>query len=86
MPPHPSVCPRCSSEFRCAVDSGACWCAEVSVDDTTRAAFARYYDGCLCRDCLESLEAGRPEIPSVRAFLASQLRRKSRLRRRDPLA
>ena len=77
----PSVCPRCSSEFRCGIDTGACWCAEVNVNDVTRAAFAQYYEGCLCRECLESLEAGRPEIPSVRGFLTSQLRRKGWLRR-----
>ena len=75
------VCPRCSSEFRCGIDTGACWCAEAKVNDATRAAFAQYYEGCLCRDCLESLVSGRPEIPSVRAFLAAQLKRRGWLRR-----
>ncbi|HWI08883.1 MAG TPA: cysteine-rich CWC family protein [Solirubrobacteraceae bacterium] len=77
----PSVCPRCSTPFGCGIDTDACWCADVTVREATRAAFAQYYEGCLCRDCLESLEAGRPAIPSVRAFLASQLRRKNWLRR-----
>lgn len=76
----PSVCPRCSTTFVCGVDTGACWCAGVGVDETTRAALAQYYDGCLCRDCLQSLEDGRPQVPTVRAFLTSQLKRKSRRR------
>ncbi len=42
----------------------------------TRAAFAEYYEGCLCRECLTALEKDRPAVPSVRQFLASQLKRK----------
>lgn len=78
MSPTPSVCPRCSQPFECGIDTGACWCAEVSLSPATRAAFAQYYDGCLCRACLLALEEGRPAVPSVREFLASQLRRKHR--------
>jgi hypothetical protein len=74
----PTVCPRCSNEFGCGIASGACWCADVSLSDTTRTAFAQYYEGCLCSDCLTALEAGRPEVPTVRTFLASQLKRKRR--------
>jgi hypothetical protein len=73
-----TVCPRCSNAFECGIDSGACWCADVSLNDTTRAAFAQYYDGCLCPDCLRSLEEDRPHAPTVRAFLASQLKHKRR--------
>ncbi len=72
----PSVCPRCSSEFDCGIDTGACWCAELDVHPTSRASLAQFYDGCLCRACLESIEADRPQPPTVRAFLASQLRRR----------
>jgi hypothetical protein len=78
MPSRPSTCPRCSAAFECGIDTGACWCAEVTVSASTRAAFAQYYAGCLCRQCLESLEAARPQTPTVRAFLASQLKRKSK--------
>ena len=74
----PAVCPRCSTPFGCGVDEGVCWCAGVSVDEATRAAFAQYYEGCLCPGCLESLEAQRPAPPSLRAFLTSQLRLKRR--------
>lgn len=76
----PSACPRCSTPFECGIETGACWCATVTVNATRRAAFAEFYDGCLCRECLESLEAERPATPTVRAFLASQLRRKRRVR------
>jgi hypothetical protein len=76
----PSVCPRCSREVHCGIDTGACWCADVTANDSTRAAMAQYYDGCLCRDCLQSMENARPQVPSVRAFLASQLKRRRQIR------
>ena len=81
MAPVPASCPRCSREFVCGVDTLRCWCASVQINDATRAAFAQYYEGCLCRECLESLEAHRPQPPTVRAFLASQLRLKRERRR-----
>jgi Cysteine-rich CWC len=73
-----SACPRCAREFDCGIDSGACWCADVTTNATTRAALAEYYDGCLCRDCLQSMEDDRPEVPSVLAFLRSQLKGRRR--------
>ncbi len=78
--PAPVLCPRCSAPFECGIDTGACWCREVSLNDTTRAAFAQYFDGCLCRACLTAME-DHPPAPSVRAFLTAQLRRKRPLRR-----
>ena len=77
--PSPVVCPRCSAPFECGVDTKRCWCRDVALSDATRAAFAEYYEGCLCRDCLTELEKDRPHAPSVRQFLAAQLRRKTRL-------
>jgi hypothetical protein len=74
--PAPVVCPRCTAPFECGVDTKSCWCRDVVVSDTTRAAFAQYYEGCLCSDCLTALEKHRPEAPSVLTFLKSQLRRK----------
>ena len=47
-------------------------------NDSTRAALAEYYNGCLCRECLRrsrTTAAG----PDVRAFLASQLKRKRQI-------
>lgn len=72
----PVVCPRCSTPFECGVDTGGCWCRDIALSDATRAAFAQYYEGCLCRECLAELDKNRPTPPSVRAFLAAQLRRK----------
>jgi hypothetical protein len=71
----PAICPRCSTPFECGVQTGACWCKEIELNDATRQAFAQYYDGCLCPACLKTLDEGRPPVPSVRAFLASQLKR-----------
>ena len=71
------VCQRCTRPFECGIDTGNCWCREVTLDDTSRAAFAEFYDGCLCRDCLTAME-DRPAAPSVREFLTAQLKRKRR--------
>jgi hypothetical protein len=72
----PAVCPRCSTPFQCGVQTGACWCKDVSLSAATREAFAQYYDGCLCPDCLKTLDEARPPVPSVRSFLAAQLKRR----------
>ena len=63
----PAVCPRCSTPFECGVQTGACWCKDVELSDATRAAFAQYYDGCLCPECLKTLDkaAARPERAPV---------------------
>jgi hypothetical protein len=74
--PVPVICPRCETPFHCEIDTGNCWCREVSLHDATRAAFAEFFDGCLCRDCLTSLEKDRPTPPTVRAFLTAQLKRR----------
>lgn len=72
----PTTCPRCSKPFGCGVDTGACWCADVDVKPAVRTALSQYYEGCLCQECLESIEADRPEAPTVWSFLKSQLKRK----------
>ena len=71
--PTPVVCPRCSKPFDCGIDTGNCWCREVSLDDTARASFAEFYDGCLCRDCLTAMQ-DRPAAPSVREFLTARVK------------
>jgi hypothetical protein len=76
MPTTQTTCPRCSKAFDCGIDTGACWCADVDVQPSVRTALSQYYDGCLCRECLEAIEADRPEAPSVWSFLKSQLKRK----------
>ena len=79
----PVVCPRCSDVFECGVGAGSCWCADIGVNDVTRTSLAQFYDGCLCAACLRSLEDGRPQVPTVRAFLAGQLKLKRGRRRRS---
>lgn len=76
-PDETSLCPRCESTFACGVRSGGCWCAGVTLDDAVRADLVRFYEGCLCPDCLAFIAEVKPPRPSVREFLASQLRRKA---------
>jgi hypothetical protein len=76
-PNETSLCPRCESAFECGALSGGCWCAESSLDDAVRADLATFYEGCLCPECLKTIADNKPQRPSVRAFLASQLRRKA---------
>jgi hypothetical protein len=76
-PDQTSLCPRCESTFDCGVLSGSCWCAKVALDDAVRADLVRFYEGCLCSDCLKLIAEVKPPRPSVRSFLASQLRRKT---------
>lgn len=76
-PDQTSLCPRCESTFACGVRSGGCWCAGVTLDDAVRADLVQFYKGCLCPDCLALIAEVKPPRPSVRAFLASQLRRKT---------
>jgi hypothetical protein len=72
------VCPRCSKPFECGIATGSCWCADIETAPSVRAALAEYYDGCLCSECLQSIEAERPAVPSVWQFLRGQLKRKRR--------
>jgi hypothetical protein len=80
-PPEPAptgdtvLCPRCSVGFQCGVQTGGCWCAGVMVDDRVRGDMARFYDGCLCPECLRAIEDARPPTPNVWAFLRKNLRR-----------
>jgi hypothetical protein len=76
-PGQTSLCPRCETTFECGARSGNCWCAEVTLDDAVRADLVRFYEGCLCPACLKFIADVKPPRPSVRAFLASQLRRKA---------
>jgi hypothetical protein len=55
-PPQTARCPRCDAAFGCGVDTGACWCAGVTLSGERRARLAAGYDGCLCPACLRELE------------------------------
>jgi hypothetical protein len=69
------LCPRCSAPFECGAKAGGCWCTGVVLDDQIRADLATFYKGCLCRECLETIEGGRPPRPSVWVFLKKNLKR-----------
>ena len=45
------------------------------LDDRVRGDMARFYDGCLCPECLRAIEDARPPTPSVWEFLRKNLRR-----------
>lgn len=51
-----SRCPRCEAVFTCAVATGACWCAQVTLTAQRREDLAERYEGCLCRACLRDVE------------------------------
>jgi hypothetical protein len=50
------TCPRCGKEFEC-VHSIDCWCVKVKLTDTTKAYLKANYSDCLCKECLEKLNA-----------------------------
>jgi hypothetical protein len=80
-PPEPAapsdmlLCPRCSSAFDCGRHTGGCWCADVMLDDQIRGDIALFYQGCLCPECLRTLEKARPPKPNVWEFLRTNRKR-----------
>lgn len=50
------TCPRCGKTFEC-VHSIDCWCVKVQLTDATKAYLKEHYTDCLCKDCLEKLNA-----------------------------
>ena len=50
------TCPRCGKTFEC-VHSIDCWCVKVQLKDTTKAYLKANYSDCLCKECLEKLNA-----------------------------
>ncbi len=50
------ICPHCGKTFEC-VHSIDCWCVKVQLTDTTKAYLKEHYNDCLCKDCLEKLNA-----------------------------
>ena len=50
-------CPRCGGSFHCGRQDARCDCAQVHLDDATRAALQRQFEGCLCVACLRAMQA-----------------------------
>ena len=70
------LCPRCESGFECGMATGDCWCAGVMLDDQIRGDIARFYNGCLCPECLDVIEGARPATQNVWEFLRKNLKRR----------
>ena len=51
------VCESCGEEFKCGAGLSGCWCAEVRLDEATRAELRARFRRCLCRACLETYAA-----------------------------
>ncbi len=69
------LCPRCGSGFACGANTANCWCNKVVVADQVRTDLASFYNGCLCRACLQEIEDSRPDKPSMWQFLKKNLKR-----------
>ena len=50
------TCPRCGKTFICS-RSSECWCTTMELTDEIRSYLAAHYDTCVCRECLEELQA-----------------------------
>jgi len=50
-------CESCGSEFKCEIGIKGCWCSKVDLTDEVRAELAEKYDDCLCKNCLEGVQA-----------------------------
>lgn len=50
-------CARCGAPFRCGVDTGRCWCADLPPLPVLPAWRVADAPGCLCPDCLKALLA-----------------------------
>ena len=55
------MCESCGAEFECGAALGGCWCGEVELDEAARAELRERFRRCLCRACLESYAARRPD-------------------------
>ena len=51
-------CPRCGAAHHCGAKE-ACGCAQVRLDEATRAALRQCFEGCLCLACLNVLQTER---------------------------
>jgi hypothetical protein len=58
------------------MNTGSCWCTSVMLDDAVREDLARFYNGCMCPSCLQTLEDVRPPKVNVVQFLKQQLKRR----------
>jgi len=56
MPEANAACSKCSAPFHCGAEEDWCWCDQVKLAPEQRARLTSLgLEGCLCRDCLQSL-------------------------------
>lgn len=58
MPDSPlKTCPRCHKEFECKIDAiQDCQCRNVTLNQIERQYIAKYFEDCLCVNCLQELK------------------------------
>jgi hypothetical protein len=52
-----NTCERCGRDFACEIALTGCWCTEVKLSDEALEYMRSSYKSCLCRECLESIQA-----------------------------
>ncbi len=52
-------CESCGTEFTCNAGQETCWCFDVKVAPENLADLKENYQRCLCKECLEKLEANK---------------------------
>jgi hypothetical protein len=50
-------CESCGSESQCEIGLEGCWCSKVDLTDEVRAELAGKYNDCLCKKCLDGVQA-----------------------------
>jgi hypothetical protein len=52
-------CESCGAEFTCSAGQETCWCFDVKVAPENLDALKENYQRCLCKECLEKLDANK---------------------------
>lgn len=47
-------CPKCGVKFNCGMETGKCWCTEITLDEAAKAQLPPE-ELCLCPNCLQAL-------------------------------
>ncbi len=57
LPKKSDTCERCGADFACEIAQTECWCTQVTVSEEAREYMRSKFESCLCRGCLEAIEA-----------------------------
>lgn len=50
-------CESCGNDFACEIGVKGCWCSQIKISDETKKYLRQNFKLCLCRGCLERIEA-----------------------------